>query len=186
MECQYDLLGLNAHWKVLRYFCLYPSSELYVNRVAFELGLSTGMCSIVLRDLERIGVMSRRELGRAHYYRLVDNYMTRALKRYIGLTLIEKSGLVQRIIEEMPDVNSISLYGSFARGDFIEESDIDILIIGNNRSNINFDDVVSEVGHEISVETFSVGKWLRLKEDGDPFYMEVMMNHIVLYGAELP
>jgi len=183
---QYDLFGLNTHWKVLRYFCLHPSSEMYVNKVASELGLSAGMCSVVLRDLERIGIMSKRELGKAHYYRLVDNPMTRSLKRYIGLTLLDRSHLVQRITERMPDTNSISLYGSFARGDFTEQSDIDILVITNNRFNINLDDIVSEIGHEISVETFSIGGWMKLKNNRDPFYMEVIMNHIVLYGAELP
>ena len=128
---------------------------MYVNEVASKLGLSAGMCSRVLRDLEEIGMVKKKELGKAHYYHLIDNHITRSLKRYVGLALIEKSGVAKSIVRTMPDTNSIVLYGSFVKGDFNEDSDIDLLIISNNRLNFNFDNEEAFLDHELSIESLT-------------------------------
>ena len=186
MKQPIDLFSLNSYWKVLQYFCLHPSSEMYVNEVASRLGLSAGMCSRVLRDLKEIGMVEKEELGKAHYYHLVDNYITRTLKRYVGLVLIEKSGAAKSIVRTMPNTNSIVLYGSFVKGDFNEDSDIDLLIISNNKLNFNLDSEEAFLNHELSIQPLTIGKWMKLKKNKDPFYHEVIRNHIILYGAELP
>jgi len=40
-----------ASWKVLRYFALHPSEEVYVKEIAKKLNLSSGTCSKALREL---------------------------------------------------------------------------------------------------------------------------------------
>jgi len=37
----------------------------------------------------------------------------------------------------------------------------------------------------VSIEIFSLSQWNKLKERKDPFYNNVMMNNILMYGGEL-
>ena len=88
-------------------------------------------------------------------------------------------------------IDKIVLYGSYARGDYDEESDVDIMFlldckdteISNYRQNLS--ELSSRIGLDYDVfvslflkdkETFN--KWL----DVLPFYQNVQKDGVVLYG----
>ena len=173
-----------VYWKILKYFAMHPGSEVYVNEISEKLGISRGMCSRALRDLRAYGILKKRESGKEHFYRLEENYLTRELKRFVFLFHLYDSGFVDFILFQMPDVGYIVLYGSHARGDFNEDSDVDVLIIGPNKSKIQIPD--EKIGKEVNIQLFTVGEWLRMKKENAGFYNTVKENHIVLYGGELP
>ncbi len=181
-----ELFGKYAYWKMLRYFALNPSSEIYVQELSKKLDLSAGMCSRGLRDLEESGILNRSEKGKAHYYRLVDNYLTRALKRFIVLFQLHDAGVVEKITSRYPDIVSIALYGSYAGGDFDESSDIDMLLIAHGKADWDLEDLEETLGAEINIETMSPGNWLKRKHERDSFYAAVMDTHVLLWGGELP
>ena len=172
-------------WKILRHFATYPDSEFYVNQLARELGLSYGMCSISLRALQREGWFTKRELGRAHYYRINDNFMTRELKQFVSLHSIYESKLVDEIQKQVPGAISIVLYGSFADGTYSGKSDIDILIIAPGKPKVDLDRIERKLNHEINFQIISLGQWLGMKDDNKGFYETVSRNHVVLSGGEL-
>ncbi len=181
-----DLFNKYACWKVLRHFALHPSSEMYVKEIAKKLDLSTGMSSEILRKLESSGILEVRKLGQAHYYSLKESYMTTELKRFVGLFHIYDSGLVNRLLDEMPEIHSIALYGSYAKGDFNEHSDIDLLLITHQKADFDLGELEDKLDIEINLQAFSIGQWLKLKRSSDPFYNELMNHHVLLYGVELP
>ena len=84
------------------------------------------------------------------------------------------------------------LYGSYARGDFDDESDIDILVtvdeepeklakLDRNVSDINSD---LSLEHEITVSTYAVplGQFTRFSDDL-PFYRNVLTEGIKYAGS---
>ena len=81
----FDIFGKYAYWKAIKYFALSPSTEVYVNELAKILNLSTGRCSQILRDMTLFGILEKKELGKAHYYKLKNNYLTNELKRFVGI-----------------------------------------------------------------------------------------------------
>ena len=182
----FDLFGKYAYWKVIKYFALNPSTEVYVNELAKILNLSTGRCSQILRDLSLFGILVKKDLGKAHYYNLNDNYLTNELKRFVGIYQIYDNEIVREIKNTYSDDISVALYGSYSKGDFTEKSDIDILVITQEKPKVDLKDLEEKLKVEINVEKFTVGQWLKLKKDKDPFYSLVMKNHILLHGGELP
>jgi len=88
-------------------------------------------------------------------------------------------------------LHKIILYGSYARGDFNEDSDIDIMVLADiDEENIrNFNSTVDSVANKVSLEydalvTISLRNrrlfFERLKIL--PFYQNVMKDGVELYG----
>lgn len=104
--------------------------------------------------------------------------------------LMSVARIVASLIRERwgDDVSMIVLYGSVARGEIHEESDIDLLIIvrgGNSREwrrkfNKLIYPMIPELGRQISL-IVNTGEELReLKEVGDPFILEVLEDGVEL------
>jgi predicted nucleotidyltransferase len=111
-----------------------------------------------------------------------------------------KNDLVQTVTSEVveetknllqDDIYKIVLYGSYARGDFDNESDIDILIVLNS----NMDKVrqyrkqVSRVASRVGLRNdVEVSLLLRDRETVEkgiqilPFYKNIMSEGVELYG----
>ncbi len=185
-ENMFDFFSKYAYWKVLRYFALNSSSKVYVNELSRKLIISAGMCSIILRELAASKILVKKKRGTAHFYCLENNYLTNELKRFIGLFHISRSGLVERISSGVSSPISIALYGSYAAGDFTEQSDIDILLITQEKTQENFVEFENTLDIEINMEKFTVGQWLKMKKEKHPFYEMVRRDHVLLYGGELP
>ncbi len=68
----------------------------------------------------------------------------------------------------------------WATGIFDEQSEIDILIIGDE-SQIDHGRVPTqeaETGREVQVTVVPYYRWEQMKEEGDPFVASVLENHI--------
>jgi predicted nucleotidyltransferase len=94
---------------------------------------------------------------------------------------------VQKLKEKFGDrVESIIVFGSYARGESKEESDIDVLIIGD----IKLDDVIDvaypiflKYGVYISPIVMSRGYFEMLKAEKTGFIENVLKEGITLYGG---
>ena len=105
---------------------------------------------------------------------------------------IVKRKVVEKAIDAFGDkVNRIVLYGSFARGDFTSESDIDVMLLLNCKHEELplYRKKVAQIASEISLnddvelslmieDIFTYEKWL----DTLPFYQNVKKDGVVLYG----
>ena len=94
---------------------------------------------------------------------------------------------VQKLKEKFGDrVESIIVFGSYARGESKEESDIDVLIVGD----IKLDDVIDvaypiflKYGVYISPIVMSRGYFEMLKAEKTGFIENVLKEGITLYGV---
>jgi len=88
-------------------------------------------------------------------------------------------------------IEKIILYGSYARGDANDESDIDIMVLCDNREE-ELDKMrssINRIGSRISLEN-DIDVAVRLKDQNQfdswskvvPFYQSVEREGIVLYG----
>ena len=93
-----------------------------------------------------------------------------------------------KIISELDDLKKLKdieiyLYGSCARGEYVEESDVDLLVIGN----IKREDIVSlmqnlskKIRRNISFKIFSDIDWVKLSKKDPSFYERVEKDKIRL------
>lgn len=94
-----------------------------------------------------------------------------------------------RVVKELGNrINAIILYGSVARGEAGEESDIDVLIVGRDkevRSKVS--EISYEIDYENSFETFITPVYYTKEEIEhrirvrSPFILEVLKDGVVLY-----
>lgn len=103
------------------------------------------------------------------FYKLVFNLYR--LKRYL---------FIDKLIELFSNPEAIVLFGSFAKGEDIEESDIDILVISSQRNNENLEDFVNlfkkELNRKINIHILP-----SLAKSSNEF-KNAVANGIVLHG----
>ena len=108
--------------------------------------------------------------------------------------IYEKLRLIKPILSN-DGINILGVFGSYARGDYNENSDIDIMILTDltNEEIIEYRELVSNIAFDIEFDTnFEVmisplvkniekfEYWLKAL----PFYMNVQREGVVLSGTE--
>ena len=173
-----------TEWKVLRFFSQNPTKEYYVKEISRKLNISSGSSSRVCKKLAESGILTKASKGNLLLYRMDNsNFRAKEMKRFIFLTELHK--YIKYFKNE--EYQLVALYGSYANGEYVEKSDIDILVITNVsdrkvRENL---EILSKLGKEVSITVLPLSRWLELKNKGDPFYKEVVANHVVLHGEKL-
>ena len=84
--------------------------------------------------------------------------------------------------KKIQDVLSIVLYGSVAKGEDDEKSDIDILIVSRKKSRIQGLASADRLSRELNVMLYSYQEWKTAAEHNKVFYKNVMLDCIPLYG----
>src|SRR3989339_304587 len=106
------------------------SKEFSLRDIAKKAKVGVATSKLCLDYLREKNIVKRKIIGKSHLYSLnLDNFVTRYIKIVYLLNLIKNSGLVDELVENYKTITSIILYGSSARGEYTENSDIDILII---------------------------------------------------------
>lgn len=120
--------------RVLEYFFLNPDQNRYINELSDILGLDAGNLYRKLKEMEREGILISEIRGNQKYYALNKKYsLLRELKR----TYEVKFGFVNHLKEKLSKLKGIEeayLFGSYAAGNFQQDSDIDILLVGSHSS----------------------------------------------------
>ncbi len=109
---------------VFVHFCKRPHSSHHVRELSRLLGVSPPTCLALINELTKRQLLTSKSVGRS---RLVSAALNEAFifhKKWTNLFLLLESGLVQKLSEKRPQ--TLILFGSFARGEDTERSDIDI------------------------------------------------------------
>jgi predicted nucleotidyltransferase len=171
-------------WLVLDYF-LKGGSRIYLKKLARELKISPRTAEYYLKFYEREGVLEKEEIGNMVLYNLKSGPLSQGLKRIYAVA--ELQPVADQLAKGNPQIASVVLYGSYAKGEFDMESDIDILIIAQPKSIAvdAFKDFEHKTGIQISAEVMTPGAWRELSNKKDNFYLALMKNHVVLWGANI-
>ena len=101
-----------------------------------------------------------------------------------------KSDVTGLICTRMENVRGIILYGSCARGDFTDESDVDIAILTeSDRETVKkYDSMIDDIATSIGIDTMAVVNFVCLpqkefeeKSSWYPYFMNIKKEGIVLY-----
>lgn len=155
--------------------------------------------SLVYRVIERLSndkVLVKKKIGNSHVCHLnLDNEKTEA---FLTLAEIEKkeefyfkNKEIKLILEDFislikkDNLYSVILFGSYAKGNPLKNSDIDILILVKNKTPIGnvLRELYAKYGKEINVVMITLKE---LKEQKDKeLFKEIIHNHYILYGFEI-
>ena len=171
--------------KTVKYFLEKPYEEIYLRKLAKELQLSPFAVKKYADLLIKEDVIKEERKANLRYFRAnVNNLFFKQLKIAFNIKLILNSGLLDFLKENLANVSSIVLFGSMAKGEDDENSDVDILIIGKEKD-INLEKFEEKIGKDITLHIFSWSEWNNQAVENKAFYSDIIIYGIPLYG-ELP
>lgn len=179
--------------KVLRKLIEKPEREFSFEDIAKLTALSFGTVHPALKDLVYSRAVEMRKIGKSKLYRINQRHILfKELKALFNsesssFTLIAKKFAAR--LNKCNNIRNIILFGSVARGEFTEKSDIDILIIYKSAEAL-IRKCVSELSQsfldrwdvEIAPVYLSTKEAKQKMKSFDRFMVRVMDEGKVLYG----
>ena len=160
---------------IKEHFFIYPSIKLRVREIERTLKLPLPSVIRYCRELEEEGILSIEKTGTIRFYmasRSNNKYLLE--KRLYNLKNIYKSGLVEHLKHELSNPGII-LFGSFARGEDTEESDIDLYIETPPNKKVNLEKFKKLLKREIQVFRHK-----HIKEVSNPNLANNIINGVTL------
>jgi len=163
-------------WSVFEIFVDEPTKIHYIKEISRKIDLAPTSVRKHLEKLEKqnLIISKRGERFNGHISNREDDKFL-FYKKIFNLIKIKESGLTDIIVKSLYP-KSIVLYGSYLKGEDIEKSDIDILIISKTKKIMNlasFEKILKRKIHIIVEEN--------LKKLHENLRLEII-NGFVLYG----
>lgn len=179
-----DWLKKFVGFKVLEFFLVHTSLEIHLNELARHLEISQGSTKSYCDAFVGEGLILESSKGNLRLFRLNrDDFAVREMTKAYYLLKLKHLG-IERIAA---DCISLAIYGSFARGDIDERSDLDLLVIGDE-SNVDRDKVLEiqdTMGREVQLTLLPYYRWEAMKKEGDKFAESILKKHVLVNGVEL-
>jgi len=170
--------------KILGWLLMNPDSRIHINELARELGASPATVLKYSNLFEETGIVTMEKAGTARLVILNnENPIVKELKKCTILLLLNE----HKIDQIAKDAISVALYGSASSGTFSEESDLDILVIGD-ADQVDKDKVLEiqeKIRKTIQLTIIPWHTFEKMKKENEPFIKNVIENHVLLSGVEL-
>lgn len=173
------LLGNKNIVKIISFFIKNPTGEFSQTNIMKKIKIAKATLIKWLRLLTDEKILLMKRIGATNLYRL-NNSST--FVKYLKI-LFTLSGLEP--LKELSKKYNIALYiyGSCARGENVEKSDIDLLIIGKADKGSIINDVKGtseKINREIKPQIFSKQEWSLMARKDPAFYERVEKDKVQL------
>jgi len=184
----YHLISSKIRVSLLRILALDPESSFNINELSRLTGFSLRGVDKELKNLLSGGLLRRDISGNQHRFRLdpacpIQQELKSIIVKTVGVSAVLKKGLSQ--IRD--DIHLAFVYGSFASGDYRNESDIDLFIV-SDVSGRKLSELLSplqdQLGRPINTSHFSLLEYKQRQDRDDHFVNRVLGGaKILLFGS---
>lgn len=173
---------------LLKLFLTHPSKAFYTREVAKLTGEPLNAVRRELGYLEKAGLLSAHREGNRKYYEVVREFPFFAeLKKIIYSTIGFGDYLRDRLFG-VQGIEIAFIYGSVARHEERERSDIDLFVVGGieeEELHRLISDIEREIGREINYTLMDKKELTRRIRKGDPFIKRVLKEEKLMLKGEL-
>jgi len=155
---------------------IFRTDSVSVNNIASQLGLSKGLISKYFQILLKEQIL-KKEKGKLV---VADNASVKAVKILLNVRRIDT-----RIFGKYPFVTAVGLYGSCARGENTEDSDVDLWVRVKDVKESKIAALTSEINKKIKnakLLFLNDKKIEKLRKEDIMFYHSLSFGSIILYG----
>ncbi len=155
---------------------IFRTDSVSVNNIASQLKLSKGLVSKYFQILLKEQIL-KKEKGKLV---VPDNASVKAVKILLNVKRIDT-----RIFGKYPFVTAAGLYGSSARGENTEDSDVDLWVRVKDIEESTIASLTSEVNKKIKNAKLLLlkdNKIEKLRKEDIMFYHSLAFGSIILYG----
>jgi len=164
------------NFKVMKLFFDSPEKKFYLREISRATGLSPPGVLKIVRRLEKEGLLFRERTKVVGNISANKNEKFFCLKRCYNLFMLFDSGLVKFLRDAYEEPEAIIVFGSYARGEDISTSDVDIAIITKKKVDLDVKKFERILKKRISVYEVELSE---CKAE----FLNNLANGIVLYGA---
>jgi len=133
-----NFLGNKTAWKILRVLSEAPGKEVSISEIKNITKAGNFALSQALENLEKYRILMSKKVGKKKVYWInTANEISRILLQLFEIERIKFKNLQpSKIIDEISKINPIKviLFGGYAKGTEMEESDFDICVIVKERN----------------------------------------------------
>jgi predicted nucleotidyltransferase len=183
------LISSRIRIELLKILALRPESTFNINELSRRTGFSLRGVEKELKNLLSGGILRREVSGNQHRYQLdplcpINREIKGIITKTVGIAELVKHAL--RSVEQK--IYRAYIYGSFASGDYGNDSDIDLFIV-TELSGLKLvkllGPVQNEIGRSINISQFTSAEYNQRKEQGDHFLTRVLEGPKVnIFGHE--
>ena len=155
---------------------IFKTDSISVNKIAAKLKLSKGLISKYFDILTKGHILRKSKAG----IFVSDRPITKSIKILLNITDININ-----FFKKYPFVKSVGLYGSCAKGENTQESDIDVWIRVGNAKEEELASLTSQLKkkmNRIKITLLTDKKIDRMKKEDELFYHALAFGSITLYG----
>lgn len=191
-------IGRIAERKVLLPFLCNYNGGFHVREIARKINTNHRTVSLALSGLEKVGILKCRKEGRNNVYTL--NPSNPLTKDYISAAesqnraKISTNPLLLALWESIISSNSavynpVILFGSYARNEETKNSDIDLLIIDENKEESrkiaeSLKKFELKYGKKVHLKTVSEEEFEKGLNKKEPLFLEILESHITINSPQ--
>jgi predicted nucleotidyltransferase len=170
--------------KVLTLFLENPHTGYYLRESARILNMDPMTVKRSLGLLVRGELLTKfEEKNRILYKANLENPTFRYIKIAYNLAWLQRKKVVDFLTDKMNTLTSIILFGSYAKGENDEKSDIDILTISLSKNKPTAE-LAKLLERDVNLVNFTPAQWSNQAKNNKAFYLDVTIDGIVLYGTK--
>lgn len=177
-----ELIGNKKRMEIMKFFLTKPTTEFSQTEIISKLKLAKPTAIKQLNFLESNNLILTKKIGRTKLYKLNRaSHIARELKRLFNLT----SELLENVIENLKQARKIIVFGSFAKGEDTETSDVDIIAIGEFKEKEVQSSALKlskKYNRKISIVTRTPEEYVRMPEAEKELW-ERVCEGVVVYEA---
>jgi len=172
-----------THFKILELFLRKPYEKYYLREASRILRMSPMTVSRSLELLTKEKLLKKEKNKNQILYQANLEYLPfKHLKIAYNLSWLEGKNVVPFLKEKLPGLSSVVLYGSYAKGENDEKSDLDLLAISAIKSDASTE-LSMKLGIKITILNFTPIEWSDEAKKNRALYLDIISEGIVLLGT---
>lgn len=166
----------------MKLFFKEPEREFHIREISKIFKKSPTTISKYLFQYKKEGLLKAvNKLNHLLYRADTSSSLFKQAKLNYNIRILYESGLIDYLIEEFNNPESIIIFGSFAKAEDILSSDIDILIISPVKKELNLEKFEGKLGRKIQLFIHSSGDIEKMKKENKEL-LNNFINGIKIYG----
>jgi len=174
--------------ELLRHFFSRPGERFYLRELERTLGLSVANIRRELKKLEAMGLFTSQKMGNLTYFSLNKKCPLYHEIRSIVLKTAAFGDVIKDNLKDIKGVKYAFVYGSFAKGEEIASSDIDLMVIGDfNRGALTSKlyKIEKAIGRQVNLLSYSLKETADRIKKKNTFMVNVLKGKkIMIVGDE--
>ena len=183
-----EILSSKIRSEIFRMLFGVNGKELHVREIERRSGLTIGTIQQELKKLVRLDLIRRRKDGNRLYYKANQEHPLYPDIRNLVLKTVGLADFFREALKGNPNIKLAFVFGSIARHEEKDKSDVDLMIIGDigmRQLTGLLSGVSGQLGREINPHILSIREFLKRKSAKDHFLIQVLESpKIFIIGNE--